>query len=342
MHHYRGQPRRARSDASSAGGDPGKVYSDEVSYKIDYLSKNHMHGGDEVFETMDGEEPKPANLARGYHYSMTLPAIEVHRKFEASQPYKYTSLRKLPTVLRINSHYLINALETILGDPQGLSTFQDRDHRFETEEPYKIIVNHLDELRNYRSNHPDEEDLGITVCHIELLLEFIRKAIGAELEAEAHYNSQEVPLVTWDWLWTAFKDDETVYTSSSVPRAYILNSITGGYLSGSKSTADGFPWYSDGYTVSCWALKFNGLHYIRKSKTFRIPRFMGPRELATLPVYPARFVKTTGEGSLHKKLVERGRKVYELHKASPSHREYNGLTFDRQAREVSVALSALD
>lgn len=330
-----GQPNPPGSPPPT-GNDPRKAYRPRVDYLIQYIASDRSYNDhEEVFHTEAGEEP---DSSTPHKFGETKFAIEVFRRIKVSNSRKFTGLEKRPTLLRINSHYLAHALETVVDDPTSSATLQKDP--IEIEEPYQLIFYCIEKLRCYQEDHPNEVDLDITVDHINLLLDFITKTLGVELSEEKQLNSQEQPLVTWKWLWTIFPPGRTICTSDSQQRAYVITSISGGNLPSiiRRGSTTGLV-RRNCYNIDCWALEFTGRHYERVKKRIRIDRFSGVKMMTLLLAYPLDLLGVEDKSLTLKQLSERGKRVYEVHKASPCHFEYNGRTRDLQSREVRTPKS---
>lgn len=87
-------------------------------------------------------------------------------------------------VITIHSPYLVNALQAVVGYYPSLSLTAAP---LEVEWPYCVLIHHRQALETYKTNQPPvhgEEQASTTARHIDVLLEYLETAMGAELRAE--------------------------------------------------------------------------------------------------------------------------------------------------------------
>ncbi|UKZ64172.1 uncharacterized protein TrAtP1_005391 [Trichoderma atroviride] len=94
------------------------------------------------------------------------------------------------------------------------------------------------------------------------------------------------------------------------------------------------PGYSEGsFLIECFYIHFDGTQFGPVNRTFQIASFQGERKITSLPVIPLKCFPD--QKNIKEKLRQRGKKFAELsNPKSTSHREYKGLTLDKNVEQV--------
>ncbi|KAI1362713.1 hypothetical protein F5Y08DRAFT_261956 [Xylaria arbuscula] len=247
--------------------------------------------------------------------------------------------------LHIHSPFLLNALKSIIKysskAPSGKNSnmnpnFENPDERHNDNNdgdgvfphPYEDLFYYKQELSEYktqttgsRANHTSEYNAECD-RHIDFLLEYLDREPNVRITALEAMWAKKVPTTTFSGIWLLMKPGSDVYVKEEGQlNAYVVESVSGGvnYLSGSQ--------WSDsvqGYTVCVWYLRYDGKVIARGSKFIDIPVFDNEREILSLPIFPAKFYDNVDGGERRKRLIERGRKAFNLAKG-PTYLEYTGM-----------------
>jgi len=138
------------------------------------------------------------------------------------------------------------------------------------------------------------------------------------------YPLIEAGNITFDLLWTLFRSDEIVYTSTysvlDEPRAFKVDHVTKG-----SSCVKG-TWYE----IQGRYIDFDGKAFGLGNITVKIDSFKGPKRLNSLPCYPIKYHKDCE--NVQKQLIERGKKFVTL--AGMNYKSHIGLGFTKLDREV--------
>ncbi|KAI0883764.1 uncharacterized protein GGS22DRAFT_180406 [Annulohypoxylon maeteangense] len=193
--------------------------------------------------------------------------------------------------------------------------------------PFCILAHHLTEL---------ETCTRIAFDHIGQLLRFLRSDIyGNEIDIERARHSKTPPMCTFPLMWLLYKPGTTVYiTEESIEAgAYVVAEceVDPELLQTDK--------LSRSYRLALWNLNSDGMYVRRSRKTKVVGYFDGERPILDLQVIPADFVDASDGGKTRKKLIERGRKWYEMLKGGQQW-HYHGQTysFDKKVIDTRVVI----
>ncbi|KAF3057150.1 putative ATPase protein [Daldinia childiae] len=228
------------------------------------------------------------------------------------------------TSMIINSIHLINALRavveyypntTLLGDIVTINA------------PYHMLAHHQAALARYKINQPethDDEYVLTTAKHIDVLLGFLEKTLGAQIHEEEKRHNSKVPLATFNNLWLILKPGDVVYAKRDRQwTPFIISNVIGG----SSVNGGSIP-----YTVQCWNIAYTSERFCRTMHAFKIDPFNGEEVIKNLPVIPARFFQGENDNLTPKEVMAKqillGKRVWELSKG-PNHMAYNGLLVEK-------------
>ena len=244
--------------------------------------------------------------------------------------------------IQINSAAVVNALRSVVEYFPGQNMIGDS---LTISEPYIILIHHEKELAAYRENfapnktEPDAEPCSIeeeTYEHLGIVLEFIQQTLKGSLEKERARHAREVPVCTYDMLWTLFKPGVDVYLdtqSCGILDPYVVRSVNWEIINGSPVR----------YVISLWNLHYNSIFVgPRIHETVVLP-FNGEKEIADMEIFPCEYLrkdkhKETAE-EMRKRLEDRGRMFYRL--TSKQCMWYDGLTTTFPRQRVSRHLRVL-
>ncbi|KAI9729594.1 MAG: hypothetical protein M1834_006790 [Cirrosporium novae-zelandiae] len=175
-----------------------------------------------------------------------------------------------------------------------------------------------------------EEALNDLRC----LIDFIEKDIKPVMH---YFNGSSCQKISFDELWYLFKPGDEVLASGSYYQAYRVTHITGVRHHPNITNIQNRDFHFSKLTpvvIHCVYMDFNGKRLGPVSKTFKISKYDGEREILSLPVYPFRFSKDAS--SLREELIERGKTFMKL--TEVKHVHYTGISLDTQEEIDSQAI----
>lgn len=152
---------------------------------------------------------------------------------------------------------------------------------------------------------------------------------------EKHYAPEEVIFQSG---FTSFKSLEFLFK----PGANVYGRVGGKFAGfifergeertrGSRTT----------WEARVWNLTYNGRRIVRTKMTFSIREFSGAREIISLPVFPSVYLDSTDEEKTKLKLQELGKKFYDIVRASPAHRQYEGACWNFETSNYREVMQRL-
>lgn len=177
--------------------------------------------------------------------------------------------------------------------------------------------------------NPERQDTENAVLQdMRSLLEFIDRDIKQKQE---FVQSSRCQSVSFGDIWFLFNPGELVIAQDS-SQAYKVIKVTvtrhkvkppkKGVLSYWRDDTSA-RFEDNPVRVHCVHIDFDGTWIGPVKQTLSISRFEGEKDVASLPVYPLRFLM---KPNIHVALVERGKKFVEV--AAMKHMHYSGLTLD--------------
>ena len=158
--------------------------------------------------------------------------------------------------------------------------------------------------------------------HLKCLLKYLDKDYATT--KKTLYPLLEAGNITFDLLWTLFRSDTIIYTSTysapDEPRAFKVE-----YATKESSFMKG-TWYD----IEGRYMDYDGKGFGLGTMEVEIDAFKGPRRINALPCYPLKYHKDV-EG-MKTKLIERGRKFTEM--AGMKYKFHKGLGFMKRKRQV--------
>ncbi|KXH45576.1 ATPase [Colletotrichum nymphaeae SA-01] len=224
------------------------------------------------------------------------------------------------TQMIIHSPHLINALRAVVAYYPHVNLLGDT---VAIDAPYRVIVHHLDALRQYRFHQPashSTEYARLTANHIDVLLSFIDQAVGESIRTEQERHSRNVPVATFQNYWMALKPGEVIYVNhDDLWEPHVISStfqdVT---LSGRNRHLQ----------VIAWVLEMGHNRMNRKMSQFTIPSWTGEQIIPSLKIIPARFFQDDPQAMLQKQL-RLGKLYWELLQR-PTYMEYDGMLVQAQ------------
>ncbi|KAK0380383.1 ATPase [Colletotrichum limetticola] len=224
------------------------------------------------------------------------------------------------TQMIIHSPHLINALRAVVAYYPNVNLLGDT---VTIDAPYRVIVHHLDALKQYRFHQPashSTEYARLTANHIDVLLSFIDQAVGESIRTEQERHRRNVPVATFQNYWMALKPGEVIYVNhDDLWEPHVISStyqdVT---LSGRNRHLQ----------VVAWVLEMGHNRMNRKMSQFTIPSWTGEQIIPSLKIIPARFFQDDPQAMLQKQL-RLGKLYWELLQR-PTYMEYDGMLVQAQ------------
>jgi hypothetical protein len=245
--------------------------------------------------------------------------FQVRRRFDYDG--KYTE-----TVVDIKSKVLRNFLRTVMSSCKAVSLEEDTP----TVDPDMFFLYLEDIKKHYKkmngksgsNRKPTHKAAAKGATHLKCLIGYVEQ--DYKRVDKALYPLIEAGNITFDLLWTLFRSDEIVYTSTysvlDEPRAFKVDHVTKG-SSRVKGT-----WYE----IQGRYIDFDGKAFGLGNIIVKIDSFKGPKRLNSLPCYPIKYHKDCE--NVQKQLIERGKKFVTL--AGMNYKSHIGLGFTKLDGEV--------
>jgi hypothetical protein len=226
------------------------------------------------------------------------------------------------TSIKIHSSYIINALRDLVSTQWEISLDSEV---LTMEEPYRVLVHHIEDLRVYKTRHPaGHSKTYVQVCndHIDILLGFLDDSFQEDLRLERQRHLKSPPMATFQYIWLLFKPGDDVFVNETSDLPFMPMTVYKSGLSISRSGPSGRS-LSVSYEVKAWSVLSTGSHACSPMpRTIWIEEFDGEKEVSTLAVFPKRFHQS--HLSLEEQFIARGKKWFQLRNLS--YKEYSGST----------------
>lgn len=291
-------------------------------------------------ENIESPEPIPASDTGA---SKTLTDQTVLEVLTTRVSRKFTPLgtKNVKTEIKIYSLHLINVLRDIVQYWPGLNLL---DHPVVIEEPYAVLIHHLNALEAYRSDHPichSPEYMELCNDHINVLLGLLDKTSGDEVRLERQRHQKSPPMATFANLWMLFKPGQDVYIKEREAKAAIpmrvgsvSESIQWNTRTSKRVIAEQSSFFNPIFCVSGWGIGCKGTEMSTQLRRGDIEHFEGEKEILSLSAYPKEF---HGNPDYEQELQRRGQKYWEL--CEPAYRHYDGATVaDRGQSRIQVRI----
>jgi hypothetical protein len=235
-----------------------------------------------------------------------------------------------PTYIRILSPQIQEVLRKIVQYYPG-HDLQGKELLFK--EPYRVLVHYYVDLRQVATayfsrgrtvqfGNKAEGSLITVHCdetthnHLNILLESPTFKGHYEGLIEPELCNYEKGLASYDMLWLLFKPGETVF-------AQVRKNLAGFVVLAADHTPDPYGISPlDKWTIHVWNLAYTGQRLTRQAHDFTIERYDGLRDIASLNIFPKRFLQD--DGKTERALIARGAEYFRIMCGLPAHRRYTG------------------
>lgn len=219
-------------------------------------------------------------------------------------------------------------------------TINQRHHRILVNEPYAVLVGHLDKLVEYaseiRGTHvaeksvvqgPGDEEQPTSaqprnqsqIADVQALVDFI-KLFMLEAQVATEFERHTRNACVFRNLWLLFHPGITVYANARDPKgmgAYVVTSVQ------TDPSILRPLWQSDvPYIIHMWRLNYDGQFVTRQRCSVAIDYFEGERDITSLKVFPCEYLDRADGGKTRCELEDRGRRWYQLLRGGAAH--YSG------------------
>lgn len=199
-----------------------------------------------------------------------------------------------------------------------------------------------------------EEEYGIAterVVHYQCLIDLIETNLAQEINVSKSIKNGSAIKIMFSHLWHLFPPGETIlYRDPDRTEPEQLGQVL--KVSGGRAILNRSETVSDFYfhrgsrfrskyshfTIDSFHLDFDGncRKYRLVQDKYEIPRYSGEVLITTLKVYPIRFISTPSLADAQQALLKRGEIFRGLASVNAAHREYHGMSLDKDKEEVSV------
>ena len=231
------------------------------------------------------------------------------------------------TVVRIHSLHLVNALRQVIRYYPGLNL---AGLPVMIKDPFMPLVHYMNELENYKSNHPINHDnnyISTTNSHIDILLEFLEQRHGEGLRLERERHRRQPPVATFEYHWLLFRPGDQIFVlrhdkqdDQEEIQPHIVAFVD--YHDPLCKVLDYVMWNIDISTEESTLEPYFHTSFIAS--------FDGEKEILSLDLCPRRFLSDYSQRV--QKFIKRGKKVVSLFE--PSYMEYTGATLGIPSFEV--------
>jgi hypothetical protein len=213
------------------------------------------------------------------------------------------------------------------------------------EYPWQVLIHYRDQLCQIRDGYDAENpEKRIAVdafdgefqCSKSL---FVHLRQILKLMDDFYYQATVIPELrlhengkaTFNNLWLLYKPGDIVFANI---RGEVAGFVVWRVLL--KIKEDNVELPGDKLQICLWNLGYTGEKLTRRAANFFIERFKGERDIATLDVFPIKYLKD-GKTS-QKSLIDRGKRYYEIICNLPAYRMYDGATIDETPQNASHTL----
>ena len=246
--------------------------------------------------------------------------FHVRRRFDWEGKY-------VDTLIDIKSKALRLVLQDVMGACKAVSLAEDTP----SIDPNMLFL-YLEELRSHQKElkkkcksakkKKERKSAAQQAAQLKLLVKYVDKDYAST--KKTLYPLLEAGNITFDLLWTLFRSDEIVYTSTysapDEPRAFKVD-----YATRESSLMKG-TWYA----IDGKYLDFDGKQFGLGNVGTEIESFKGTRRITALPCYPLKYHKEVEK--ITEQLIERGKKFVGL--AGMKYMAHVGLGFTKRKRQV--------
>ena len=173
----------------------------------------------------------------------------------------------------------------------------------------------------------------VTAYQIGVLLAYLAPTYHKEIVPEL--NNHKRGKATFKKLWILFQPGVDVYALlNGQYAAFVVLSCE--FLEADKSAKKREDQVRR-VAVTVWNLAYAGQRIYRDARRFVIPSFEGTRDIASLEIFPTKYLKDhTGKWN---DLQKRGQKYFDIIRQNPAHRVYDGHTLERGSKRVGTSPS---
>ena len=335
--------------------DPSQASLSSLMYKIEWkdeLSKARQNFQSKEPFTLEVATENVDDQKPAYHANKGKPAIEVITPIlgttvgladvdpddlsRSRVKFKDISITKVrETRLVIYSQELLTVIRQCIKYFPGVSLIGDRVDIYE---PYPILIHHLDEMREMQKRldtHLESSKKEVHK-HLNSLLSYLEEYMTPNIIPAIEKLRKPIPTISFDNLWLLFKPGLDVYRFFSfdylreIPFAAVVLET----LIIEPEEDDNKDGKKEQFYLRSWVLESDGQLLSREMGGTVIDRFEGERRVTSLATYPCKYYDSEDGGVRQKKLIERGRKVYDLLRQMPKPMWYDGYPYTQKRQTV--------
>jgi hypothetical protein len=256
-----------------------------------------------------------------------LEGEESRQKF----PFRLDDSEKKSKIV-ISSPALVTVVQRMI--PQRL--FESVSDEVAIEEPFASLFHFVDDMRkDMISRRADTKDMD----DIDALEYFLYESQPQYKKARDALGNGRTALVSFETLWALFKAGEFIITTDKFEekRLFKFTHLEEKHLEEKSDRVSGGRDLCVKLSVCGWCISWDREHkcFSQKSCIFYIERFLGHRNVRSLPVYPLRCEEEETRKSLVADLEKRGRNWTQLASNTPCCFEYDGTAIEIEIRRLS-------
>ena len=162
---------------------------------------------------------------------------------------------------------------------------------------------------------------------------FIKPYHGPLMQRLQHLQAS----IAYKDLWLIFKPGVEVYWRNRYQ--HFPDVIQSGIVKYTKyvPVKGRYEEYPGNFKIILWSLQTDGQYVGRNRDRQRINTYKGEQRISSLPIYPCFYRDMEDNGATRKKLIERGHNTYQLLREMPMHKSYEGMTYAKQKKAVSMS-----
>ena len=242
------------------------------------------------------------------------------------------------TRLRIRSQELLEILQPVLGPDLVPNASQS----VVMMRPFKALMRYKKDLEELSEQsistekggdgieEPMKASLKVGQKYLDLLVNVFKSELYDCYTTYSALRERSVSIVSFVDLWCLFHSGDIVVERSRTPvQAYrvlrIYGSVPQDWLRWAEGPSEDF---SSTCLLTCFSIGYDGKSFGPILTTFTIPRYLGSRDVNSLPILPIESFNT----EIETEFVERGKKFWSIR--GIAHQKHSGISLDRIPKKV--------
>ena len=209
--------------------------------------------------------------------------------------------------------------------------------------PFRVLFHCYHDLQRLLEEGKAKEDAGLEGTenkateieeamernhHLSVLLDYLKpKHLNLIKPTEDRFRDC---VSSYDMLWLLYKPGCDVYGK-------VGGMLTGFVLGSAKEDSTRFRNPANGddrwehfWTIKAWHLNYTNGRFVRMSRSFKINKYDGEKDITTLPVFPCQYLDAFDGGKTRQNLENRGKIYFGYAQTVPVHLGYKGRAWDHR------------